>query len=188
MGNLSSLTGEAKCAYEIQTSRPSWNPIHSDYLGRTRMTNLTVSREIAAPADAVWRIITDLNSSAKTITAIQSIEILSEPQDFGVGTRWRETRTMFGKQATEEMWVTDLVPGTSYVVKAASNGARYTTVMAVTPKDGDSSEISTEFGAEPTGTMAKVMGATIGKLFENATRKALAQDLDDIAAAAETQR
>jgi hypothetical protein len=35
--------------------------------------------------------------------------------------------------------------------------------------------------------MAKVMGATVGKLFENATRKALAQDLDDIAAAAEAR-
>jgi hypothetical protein len=129
----------------------------------------------------------DLENAADTISAIQAIVILSEPQEFNVGTTWRETRTMFGKQATEEMSVTQVDPGTSYVVEAESNGARYTTIMQVVATGEDSSKISMSFGAEPTGTMAKVMGATIGKLFENATRKALAQDLDDIAAAAEAR-
>ena len=151
------------------------------------MSNLDVSREVSVPANAVWTIMTDLENAADTISAIQSIEILSEPQAFDVGTRWRETRTMFGRQATEEMWVTNVDPGTSYVVEAESNGARYTTIMKVVGTGEHSSRISMNFGAEPTGTMAKVMGATVGKLFENATRKALAQDLDDIAAAAESR-
>jgi carbon monoxide dehydrogenase subunit G len=149
------------------------------------MTNIFVSRTVAAPASAVWTIMIDLDRAADTLSAIQSIEILSDDRDFGVGTKWRETRTMFGKQATEVMWVTGIDPGTSYVVEAESNGARYTTVMKVTAKGDDTSEITMDFGAEPTGTMAKIMGATIGKLFENATRKALAQDLNDIATAAE---
>jgi len=149
------------------------------------MTNLDISRDVSASAAAVWTIMTDLENAADTISAIQSIVILSEPQGFDVGTTWRETRTMFGKQATEEMSVTQVDPGTSYVVEAESNGARYTTIMKVVATGEDSSTISMSFGAEPTGTMAKLMGATVGKLFENATRKALAQDLDDIAAAAE---
>lgn len=41
------------------------------------------------------------------------------------------------------------------------------------------------FGAQPQGIVAKVMSATIGRLFMGATRKALRKDLDDIAAAAE---
>jgi hypothetical protein len=57
--------------------------------------------------------------------------------------------------------------------------------MKVLSRGASASELSMEFGAEPTSTVAKVMSATVGKLFENATRKALAQDLDDIAAAAE---
>ena len=149
------------------------------------MKNIAVSRTVAAPADVVWSILIDLDGSVDTISAIQSIEIISGDQQFGVGTKWSETRTMFGKQATEVMWVTDIELGVSYVVEAESNGARYTTIMKVLSRGDDASELSMDFGAEPTSTMARAMGATIGKLFENATRKALVQDLDDIAAAAE---
>ena len=149
--------------------------------------NLKVCRAVTAPASVVWSIMIDLDGSATTISAIQSIEILSEATEFGVGTRWRETRTMFGKQATETMWISEVEPGTSYVARAESNGAKYTTLMKVVDTASDSSEVSMDFSAEPTGTMSKLMGATVGKLFEGATRKALAQDLDDIAAAAEAQ-
>lgn len=148
--------------------------------------NIVVTRKVAASAEAVWSVLIDLDASADTISAIQSIEILSNEPQFGVGTKWSETRTMFGKQATEVMWVTDVDPGVSYVVEAENNGAKYTTVMKVIALGDASSEVSMDFGAEPTGTIARIMSATVGKLFENATRKALAQDLDDIAAAAES--
>lgn len=151
------------------------------------MTNLEVSRDVSASAGVVWAVMTDIENAEDTISAIQSIVILSEPQAFDVGTRWRETRTMFGKQATEEMWISSVDPGASYVAEAESNGAKYTTTMKVVATGERSSRVSMSFGAKPTGTMAKVMGATLGKLFENATRKALAQDLDDIAAVAEAR-
>ena len=149
--------------------------------------NLKVSRAVIAPASVVWSIMIDLEGSATTISAIESIEILSGATEFGVGTRWRETRTMFGRQATEVMCISEVDPGKSYVAKAESNGAEYTTIMEVVDTGSNSSEVSMDFSAEPTGTMAKLMGATVGKLFESATRKALAQDLDDIAAVAEAQ-
>jgi carbon monoxide dehydrogenase subunit G len=149
--------------------------------------NLKVCRAVNAPASVVWSIMIDVEGSATAISAIQSIEILSDATEFGVGTRWRETRTMFGKQATETMWISEVDAGTSYVAMVESNGAEYTTIMKVVDTGSNSSEVSMDFSAEPTGTMAKLMGATVGKLFESATRKALAQDLDDIAATAEAQ-
>ncbi len=151
------------------------------------MRTVIVSREVEAPTDVIWTIMTDLEGSEETISAIQSVEILSGGDDFGIGTRWRETRTMFGKQATEVMWVTEVDPGKSYVVEAESHGAKYTTTMHVTAIGERTSEVSMVFGAESIGTMTKIISATVGRLFENATRKALAQDLDDIAAAAETR-
>ena len=42
-----------------------------------------------------------------------------------------------------------------------------------------------EFGANPKGTMTRFMGATMGKMFAGAMKKALQADLDDIAVAAE---
>ena len=43
------------------------------------------------------------------IPDITALEMLSEGP-FGEGTRWRETRVMFKKEAVEEMWVTGFPP------------------------------------------------------------------------------
>lgn len=149
------------------------------------MTQLTVARDIAAPADRVWGLITDLDRSSSVVSAIESLERLDEGTDFGVGTRWRETRKMFGKSASEEMEVTAVEPGRSYTVEADSRGAHYTSSFIVEPTGDDSSRVTMTFGGEPDGAIARVVATTIGKLFEGATKKALERDLEDIAMAAE---
>jgi carbon monoxide dehydrogenase subunit G len=148
------------------------------------MKPISVSREVNAPASTVWTIITDLEESVNTISSIEKVEILAG-EEFGIGTRWRETRTMFGRQATEVMEVTDITDGESYVVIARPESANYRTVMSILPTGETACVLSMEFGANPKGTMTRFMGATMGKMFSGATRKALAADLDDIAAAAE---
>lgn len=149
------------------------------------MKTISVSREIDAPVEVLWQIMTDLDSFEETISAIESVESLSGGDDFDIGTKWRETRTMFGKQATEVMWVTEIDPGRSYVVNAESHGSKYTTKMSLMPQDNGSCLVTMDFGAEAVGTMAKLMTVTIGRFFENATKKAFAQDLNDIATVAE---
>ena len=148
------------------------------------MAGISVERAVAAPPSVVWGIITDLDRSAGVIASITAIERIDEGTGFGVGTRWRETRTLFGRQATEVLEVTAIEDGRSYTVEADSRGAHYRSVLSVEP-DGAGSRLSMSFEAEPSGTVAKLMAATIGRLFEGSTRKALKQDLDDIAAAAE---
>jgi carbon monoxide dehydrogenase subunit G len=148
------------------------------------MKPISVSREVNAPASTVWTIITDLEESVNTISSIEKVEILAG-EEFGIGTRWRETRTMFGRQATEVMEVTEITDGESYVVIARPDSANYRTVMSILPTGETACVLSMEFGANPKGTMTRFMGATMGKMFSGATRKALAADLDDIAAAAE---
>ena len=148
------------------------------------MRELTVSQEVAADPESVWAIITDLDGFERTISAIEEIERLDGGDGFGVGTRWRETRKMFGRTATEEMEVTSIDDGRSYVTEADSHGAHYRTIMSVEPSGSDGSRLSTTFGAEPHGLVTKVAAATVGRLFERATRKALEQDLAEIAAAA----
>ena len=147
------------------------------------MSSMTVEREVAATPEKVWAIITDLDRSAEVISGITSLERLDDGSDFSVGTTWSETRVMFRKESTETMAVTAVDEGHSYTVEADANGAHYTAVMTVEPK-GEGSRLSMTFGAEATSTAAKVM-SIFGKLFEGSTRKMLAQDLDDIAAAAE---
>lgn len=151
------------------------------------MTTMKVSRDVNAAAEVVWGILTDPQGSVETISAIEEVEILSDRKDFGVGLAWRETRTMFGKKATEEMEVVEVTAGESYVVEAQPDRANYKSVMAVSSTGEATSTVSMEFGANPKGALMKLMGATVGKIFERATKKAIAADLDDIAAAAEAR-
>lgn len=148
------------------------------------LANLFVEHRTTAEAARVWSIITDLEGSPTIISGIDAVDVMTR-QPFGVGTTWRETRTMMGKSSTEEMTVTEVDPGVSYVVESQAHGASYSSVMKVTPDDGGSI-ISMSFSAEPEGSIAKVFASTIGKLFEGQTRKALEQDLADIATAAES--
>ena len=148
------------------------------------MRELTVSHEVAAEPESVWAIITNLDEFERAISAVEKVERLDDGDGFGVGTRWRETRTMFGRTATEEMEVTSVDGGRSYVTEADSHGARYRTVMTVEALGSGGTRLSTTFGAEPHGLLTRVVAATVGRLFERATRKALEKDLVDIAKAA----
>jgi carbon monoxide dehydrogenase subunit G len=148
------------------------------------MTVLTVHRDVAAAAEKVWRIITDLERTSDVISGITALERTDGGSGFGVGTTWRETRVMFGREATESMAVTAIEEGRSYTVESDSRGAHYRSVMRVEPA-GQGSRLTLEFGAEPRSASARLLSLT-GKLFEGSMRKALHRDLDDIAAAAET--
>lgn len=147
------------------------------------MPDMHVQRRVAAPVDRVWAIVTDIASSPSVVSGIESVEILGDSA-FGVGMSWRETRTMFGRSATEEMRIVDLEEGSSYTVESRATGTTYRSVMSLEP-DGDGTLLSMSFTAEAGSTISKVFSSTIGKLFEGGTRRALERDLADIASAAE---
>lgn len=82
---------------------------------------IEVSQAVAAPAPVVWSLITDIEHSPEVISGIRSVERLDDGDGFGVGTRWRETRVMFGRSASEEMTITAVDPGWSYTAEAGSS-------------------------------------------------------------------
>jgi carbon monoxide dehydrogenase subunit G len=141
--------------------------------------------DIQAPQKAVWEIVTDIGNAAGRITAIEKIEILERPKDKFVGLKWRETRTMFGKTATEVMWITKAKAPESYETRAESHGSIYTSRLSLSPKDGGT-HLSMEFIGQPVALSAKIMWGLMGFMFKGATRKALAKDLEDIKKAAES--
>lgn len=147
--------------------------------------HLELVQHISAPVEAVWRVLTDIPGSARTLSSITRVEIMT-PGDYAEGYRWRETRKMMGKEATEEMWVADVDAPTSTTVKAHSGGADYTTRFTLAPADGGT-RLTMFFGAEMDnpGIVAKVMLALFGKLGLSITRKQMARDLAEIAAKAE---
>src|SRR4030095_6023941 len=70
--------------------------------GRHAMANITVSNQVAAPVAAVFERFTDLESSPARVSGIKAIE-KQTAGPFGLGTRWVETREVFGMTDTAEM-------------------------------------------------------------------------------------
>ena len=149
------------------------------------MRKIELRRPVGASADILWQVITDLEGAPDIVSGIDRIEMLAGAGSFGIGTRWRETRTMFGRSATEEMQITGVDEGQSYTVESHAAGADYRWTLSVFPEGERASQLAIVFGAEPRTAAAKVLASTVGRLFERSTRKAVRRDLDDMAAEAE---
>jgi hypothetical protein len=86
-----------------------------------------------------------------------------------VGTRFRETREMFGRKATEEMTVAEIEPPRRLVLTAFNHGTAYRVEHLLT--------------AESAGTrvtLAARLLMPLGLLFRGTVRRQLVSDLADL--------
>ena len=139
---------------------------------------------IQAPRAAVWKRITDIERAPQAISGIEKVEILERPASGLVGLKWKETRKVFGKTATETMWITDAVEPEFYKTRAESHGAIYVATLALAEKPGGT-ELSMRFSGEAVTTSARLMSSLMGWMFKGAMRKACGKDLTDIKTAVE---
>ena len=145
------------------------------------MGTITVSHHINAPAEQVWDAITDFENAADRISGITRMEMLSDCTA-GVGTKWRETRIMMKKQATEVMEITEWDAPNSYVVEAESCGCHYRTVMSVKPTDDGTGGciLQMDMHSTPVKFAAKVMMPIMGLMMTGACKKMIKKDFIDI--------
>lgn len=138
---------------------------------------ITDTIDVAAPREKVFALFCDIPNAAEHISGIDSIEVI-EGDRFGVGFKWREKRTMMGKEATEEMWVVDFQPDSSYTVEAASHGMHYRTEITFEDR-APGTTVTQTFTGTPVSTVAKLM-TPIAWLFKAPTKKALRKDLEEL--------
>lgn len=148
---------------------------------------LRLSRQIPASAEQVWAVLTNIEAAPRTLSDVMRVEMLT-PGPYAVGTRWRETRKMFGFEGTEEMEVAVADAPHRTVIVADSAGAAYRTEFLLSPISGspDAIQLTMVFSAAPQaqgGLKGRLMGV-MAKVGMKATRTAMEQDLEDIAAAA----
>ncbi|WP_104138265.1 SRPBCC family protein [Arthrobacter sp. ZGTC131] len=146
----------------------------------------SLTQHVNASPEKVWAVISDIPGSAATLSGVESIQMVSEGT-YGEGTRWKETRSMMGRRETVELWVSQADPPRSTTVKALQGGADYTSRFTLAERDGGT-DLTLTFGAEvlrPT-VLSRIMMAFFGKIGMSMTRKALAKDLAEIAAKAES--
>lgn len=136
------------------------------------MSPITVTRSINAPIDTVFRTVAHINEFSRAIPHIVNVEFLTEQQT-GVGTRFRETRLMQGKEAVTELEVTEYVENEHVRIIADSHGAVWDTVFRVS-SDGGPTELTMVMESRPYKLAAKMMNALIGGMI----RKAVETDMD----------
>lgn len=136
-----------------------------------------VSKRIEAPVERVFEAATDLKRAAEAIEGIKQLEVLTEGP-IGKGTRFRETRVMFGREATEEMEITSFDPPRGYTVGCENHGCRYVSEFRFEPS-ADGTDLTMTFDATPLTMTAKVM-SVIGGLFERKMAQICEKDLDDL--------
>ena len=145
------------------------------------MANVTVTRRIDAPADAVFRTVAHIEQFSQAVPHILRVEFLSEVKS-GVGTRFRETRMMMGREASTELEVTEYVENERVRIASEAGGALWDTVFTVAP-DGEGTELKMVMDATPRTAGARMtLPLVIG-----AVRKAVEQDMDSVKAFCERQ-
>ncbi len=141
--------------------------------------NLKVEIPINATKEEIWKVITDIDGAPDRISGIEKVEVHHHPGEELIGLKWTETRTLFGKTATETMWVTEAEKNKFYKTRAESHGAIYTSIMRIDEKNGQNF-LGMEFYSQAQTFGAKFMATVLGPLFKGATKKAVLKDLEDI--------
>lgn len=147
------------------------------------MVRSSLHHTVAAPPERVFAVLTDLENLAGTVEAIESVELLT-PGPVGPGTRFRETRVLFGREASEEMTVTRLEPPQRYELLAESHGCRYETIFTCRPDGDGGTELGLDFRATPLTFLAKVV-TFLTRPLQKKMLAECAKDLADIGRVAE---
>ncbi len=140
---------------------------------------VSTSIEIAKPKVIVWTAITDIENSAKMISSIISIELLQKPDNGLVGLKWQETRKMFGKEASETMWITEAQENAFYATRAESHGSVYVSRLSL-QDSGSGCILTMAFSGEAQSLVAKILSLVMGFFIRGSVEKAIQQDLADI--------
>jgi len=139
--------------------------------------NFTLNRTVNAPIDNVFRVYSDFANAAARIDGIENIEILTD-DPIGKGTRFRETRIMFGRESTEEMEITEFEQNKKYIVEANSCGAHFQTIFQFQP-NGGSTNVKVELNTRSVTLFAKLM-SPLGFLMASSMKKCFSSDIDQL--------
>jgi uncharacterized protein YndB with AHSA1/START domain len=165
------------------------------------MSTVAVTRVVRVPVARAWSVFTDLPARADWLSTVAGVEVLTAGV-FGVGTVWRETRTMpDGEQVTEEFRVEECSAPARLVVSSPGAGADYrvtytfapvwprSAVRRRPPRAGRvvasrATAVTVVLDGTPSGSAGRLLAFILGGLAARVVEGTLRQDLTDLAAAA----
>ena len=125
----------------------------------------------------VFNAFSDLKSLANNIKAIKRIEVLT-PGDVGIGTKFKETRLMFGKESSETMEITQFSPPEYFKEEAQSNGMHYVAEWRFID-EGNKTTVSIDFSGTATTLTARLLNVLFS-FMAGGMKKAFLADMDDL--------
>ena len=133
------------------------------------------------PVEEVFETVAHIEQFSQVVPQITKIEFLTD-QKTGVGTRFRETRLMKGKEESTELEVTEYEPPEKVRIVADSHGTVWDTVFRVTPS-GDGSALEMVMDAKAYKLLPRLMNPLITRMI----RKFIEADMDAVKAHCEKQ-
>lgn len=146
------------------------------------MASFSHSLHVNAPPEAVFAAFSDFENCPKHISGIQRVEMLT-PGPVRVGTKFKETRMMFKREATETMEVTAFDPPHRYALGCNSCGCIFESVIRFEPEAGGT-RVDVDFNTRSMTLMAKLM-SPLGWLMMGSMKKCIAKDFDEMKTSAE---
>ncbi len=145
-----------------------------------------LSTAINASPETIWGVITDLPHAAEILRSVKTTSLLSEGE-YDVGTTWHEDRSFFGHNGDEELHVTESEPPRRTIHETKLGHDKIRTAYSIQPNsDGSTKLLVTAAVDMHERTRAEnLVWNTWGNITFEATKKMLAQDLEDIAKEAE---
>ena len=148
------------------------------------MARFTIGKHVEATREEVFAVASDFKHAAENICGIERLEVLGDGT-VGTGTRFRETRVMFGKESTEEMEITAFDPPKGYTVEADTCGAHYRAEYRFI-SDIAGTHMRISFETQPVTMVAKLM-SPLALLMMGPMKKCIDADLEDIKRVAEAK-
>jgi uncharacterized protein YndB with AHSA1/START domain len=145
-------------------------------LSAPRQSQITIVRTILAPVKTVFQTISRPERFSQAIPDIIQTEILSS-QQYGVGTRFRETRTMNGRTAVAEMEVAEQVEDQLIRLDAEMGGTLWSTRFTLRPQ-GPSVDLEMQMTAQAKNMLSRL----ITPMLMSMVTKAMVADMDHVKA------
>jgi len=137
------------------------------------VTTTTVSTEIQASAEDVFKTVSEIENFSKAVPHIVNVEFLSDIKS-GVGTRFRETRLMKCKEASTELEVTEYQPHDRVRIVSDTHGTVWDTVFTVKPAEEGRVTLTMTMEARAYKLLARLMNPLIKGMIKKAIQDDMA--------------
>ena len=133
------------------------------------MTSVSVNRTINAPINKVFNAISNVGNLPDTNPDIVKVEFLSDIKS-GLGTKFRETRMMNGKESKTELEVTKFNENSHIRMVADSHGTIWDSVFTVKPI-GELTELKLTMDAKAQKLLPKLLNPLLKSLYKKGLEK-----------------